>query len=107
MKESLGLLARRSAHPAPDMPGAAQIYGKPGLSSCTLLLQAYAFSFFLVPAWRWFQNKVQNGAIEARNKARLEAAALVKVNKNARGVEGCWLELLWTLRVATTLQWPV
>ena len=67
------------------------------MSSRTLLLQAYAFSFFLVPAWRWFQNKVQNGAIEARNKARLEAAALVKVRRLPclQGQGTSWLERLW------------
>lgn len=43
--------------------------------------QTYAFSFFLIPAWRWFQNRVRNSGIEQRNDARRQAAALVQVRR--------------------------
>ena len=35
--------------------------------------QAYAASFFAIPAIRWFFNRRRNNAIEARNQARLDA----------------------------------
>ena len=35
--------------------------------------QVYATAFFAIPGIRWFLNKRRNGAIEARNQARLDA----------------------------------
>ncbi|GAB4815091.1 hypothetical protein N2152v2_002137 [Parachlorella kessleri] len=74
----VGVLALGSLLQNPRAAYSLAVNGMSWVMGAMPLLQAYAFSFFLVPAWRWVQNRVQNSAIEARNKARLEAAALVK-----------------------------
>ena len=40
-------------------------------------LQAYAFAFFAIPAFRWFVQSRKNAQIEGRNEARLEASRQV------------------------------
>jgi hypothetical protein len=40
-------------------------------------LQAYAFAFFAIPAFRWFIQSRKNAEIEGRNEARLEASRQV------------------------------
>ncbi|EIE26497.1 hypothetical protein COCSUDRAFT_46111 [Coccomyxa subellipsoidea C-169] len=57
-------------------PGVSQMLAQSSLGFMNNLfpfLQAYAASFFAIPAVRWFFNRRRNNAIEARNQARLDA----------------------------------
>ncbi|CAL8466800.1 g6336 [Coccomyxa elongata] len=62
-------------------PGVSQMLAQSSLGFMNGLfpfLQAYAASFFAIPAIRWFFNQRKNSAIEARNQARLDAIGLLK-----------------------------
>jgi len=45
----------------------------PGLPYVLAVLQVYAWSFFVIPAVRWFINRARNNAIQERNRARADS----------------------------------